>query len=309
MIKPTVVILLSDKRSGSTMFQNELCKHAQIQTVTYSPHTYLETHHWLKAAVMLNMDRRTFASGQVYNGYGSRAGARAYMIDCIQKNVPDFVVPVDDRELIFKGWDALCAKFAHPVFFEKSPQFLAQWCSLSLLLEWVHSTEYNVKVIGLTRNPLSVLYSAYELFHTEPEQRQYGWLEIQKNMLAFQSLLPSDSFMHVKYEDIISHPIESFARVCNFIGVSECPDVGASVHSSSVNKWAKDESFTVQLDESVKLIAQHFDYSDLELSNPGKRVPSRMHPFYHGTKNRFELTVVRFRDRVVRPLKLWLKQR
>jgi len=309
MMKPTVVVLLSDKRSGSTMFQDELCKHADIQTVAYSPHTYLETHHWLKAAVMLDMAPRTFASGKVYSGYGSRAGAKSYMVDCVQKNVPEFKVPDNDRELIFQGWEALCGRFAQPVFFEKSPQFLAQWCSLSLLLEWIQQTDYTVKVIGLTRNPLSVLYSARELFHTDPQQRQYGWLEIQKNLLAFQAMLPAGSYMHVKYEDIITQPVEAFAGICDFIGVEAGASIGTAVHSSSVNKWASDESFTVQLDESVLQVARHFGYSEDELDNPGKMAPSVAGQMVQGMTGGLQLATVRFRDRIARPLKLWLKQR
>jgi len=263
----------------------------------------------LKAAVMLDMAPRTFASGKVYSGYGTRAGARAYMIDCVQKNVPDFEVPDDDRELAFKGWEAMCCRLSTPVFFEKSPQFLAQWCSLSLLLEWIEQTDFTVRVIGLTRNPLSVLYSAQELFHTDPNQRQYGWLDIQKNLLAFQNMLPDGSYMHVKYEDIIEHPVEIFSQICRFIGVQENPEVGRAVHSSSVNKWANDPDFTVQLDETVKQIARHFGYSDAELDNSGKSPSALSQQLYQGTTNRFQLATVRLRDRLIRPLKLWLKQR
>lgn len=268
---PTVVILLSDKRSGSTMFQEELCRHPDIRTVAYSPHTYLETHHWLKAAVLLGMAPETFSGGRVYPGYGSRAGARAALVDCVRGNVPDFAVPDDDRELVFKGWEALCGRFARPVFFEKSPQFLAQWSSLSLMLEWIRQTAYTVKVIGLTRNPLPVLYSAEKLFHTDPEKRQYGWLEIQKNMLAFQALLPPDSFMHVKYEDIISSPVDVFGQVCRFIGVPEHGEPGKGVHGASVGKWKSDPEFTLQLDGTVRMIAAHFGYGDADLDNPGKK--------------------------------------
>ena len=103
MNQRTVVILLSDKRSGSTMIQRELCKHPDIQTVAYSPHTYFETHHWLKGAVLLGRAPETFAGHKVYAGYGSRANARTYLIDCVKTNVPEFQVPEDDRRLVFAG--------------------------------------------------------------------------------------------------------------------------------------------------------------------------------------------------------------
>ena len=138
----TVAILLSDKRSGSTILQDELCKHSGICHVEYSPHTYFETHHWLKAAVMMERPGALYSGGRPYQGYGTRQNARAYMVDTITQNVPEFVIPEDDRRLIFDGWEALCTRFAKPVFFEKSPQFLAEWSSLSLLMEWMEPVSY-----------------------------------------------------------------------------------------------------------------------------------------------------------------------
>ncbi len=307
MSHKTVVVLLSDKRSGSTMFQKELCKHMDIQTVAYSPHTYLETHHWLKGAVMLGMAAETFAGGKVYDGYGSPYNARTYLIDCIKRNVPEFQIPADDRTLVFDGWEALCDKFAQPVFFEKSPQLLAQWAGLSLFLEWIKQTKFRVKIIGLTRNPLSVQYSAFQLFHTTPEKRQYGWMEAQKNMLAFQSLLPEDDFFHVKYEDIIEQPKTTFAAVCEFIGVAKSPELGRNVHSESLTKWKDDSYFTFRLDGAVKQIATGFGYSEDDLENPIKPEP----PLYYRLQKKWEgvykLTMARFKDRFVRPVLLWVR--
>ncbi len=308
-MRKTVVILLSDKRSGSTMFENELCKHPKIQHVEYTPHSYSETHHWLKSAVVLGMAPNFFSGRRVYQGYGSRSSARSYLIDGIKKNVPDFKVPTDDRELVFHGWDALCEQYAKPVFFEKSPQHIAHWASLSLLLEWIKSAAYDVKVIGLTRNPLSVMYSAYELFHTDPGRRQFGWLEIQKNLLAFQMLLPKDIFLHVKYEDIIKQPGPTFADICRFIGVSDGHAIGAGTHGQSVNKWMDDPCFTVRLDETVKQVARHFGYTDEELDNPLKPEPSSWYRVRQRAKGNLVLARARLRDRLVKPLYYRFRQR
>ncbi|VAX11786.1 hypothetical protein MNBD_GAMMA26-1256 [hydrothermal vent metagenome] len=307
-MQKTVVILLSDKRSGSTMFEDELCRHPDIQHVEYTPHSYFETHHWLKAAVVLGMAPETFSGGCVYPGYGSAVGARSYLIDCIKKNVPQFSVPENDRTLIFHGWDALCERFANPVFFEKSPQILAHWASLSLLYEWMQSTDYKVKIIGLTRNPLSVQYSAYKLFHTDPKKRQFGWLETQKNLLAFQALLPVDSFMHVRYEDIITQHKATFARVCGFIGVSEDHGIGSNVHSQSINKWMDDPRFTIRLDETVKQIAYHFGYTDEDLTNPLKTELPRWQKIRERISGGLSSIPVRLRDRWIKPLLLRIKR-
>lgn len=307
MRQKTVVILLSDKRSGSTMFQKEVCKHADIQTVEYSPHTYLETHHWLKGAVILGMSPETFADGKVYDGYGSRANARTYLIDCVRRNVPEFQIPDDDRALVFGGWEALCDKFAQPVFFEKSPQLLSQWAGLSLLLEWIKQTKFRVKLIGLTRNPLSVQYSAFQLFHTSPEKRQFDWMESQKNMLAFQNLLPQGDFFHVKYEDIIEQPAATFATVCEFIGVPKSPNLGGSVHAESLTKWKDDPYFTLCLDPVVKQMALKFGYNREDLENSIKSEPPLSYRLQRSWEKIYKLTLARFKDRVVKPMLLSLK--
>lgn len=303
-----VVILLSDKRSGSTMLQEVLCRHPEISHVGYSPHTYYETHHWLKGAVLLGMAPETFSGGRTYSGYGSQANARAYLIDCVTKNVPEFRVPDDDKELVFQGWEALCKKFSKPVFFEKSPQYLANWASLSLLLEWLDSTEMDVKVIGLTRNPLSVQYSARELFHTNPESRQFGWLDLHKNLLALKTMLPSSSYLQLKYEDIIKKPSEELARTCRFIGVSEVDELCHFVHERSLNKWKSDPEFDMCLDETVKQMARNFGYSDEELDNPPKSGVSQTRKIGYYLNGRRKLIVARFRDRLVRPAILRWRQ-
>jgi hypothetical protein len=98
-LKKTVVVLISDKRSGSTLFQRELLKHRDVNTLAYSPHTFLESHHWLKGAVMLNKNEGLgFSNNKVYGGYGSKANARKYMEDCIVGNNTDFAVPKDDKD-------------------------------------------------------------------------------------------------------------------------------------------------------------------------------------------------------------------
>lgn len=304
---PTVVILLSDKRSGSTMLQDELCKHSGIRHVDYSPHTYFETHHWLKASVVLNRPDALYSGFRRYGGYGTRENARTYLIDTLKGNMPDYEIPKSDEDLIFEGWDALCKTFAQPVFFEKSPQILAEWCALSLLLEWIHRTEMDVKIIGLVRNPLAVQYSAHELFSSDAERRQFGWLNIQRNLLSIQSMLPSEMFKLVRYEDIIADPKRGLADLCDFIGVDYEDEIGASVHAASKEKWRANENYTLQLDPAVRQIAKAFGYQDLDLINPHKPTAATITAMRPNFKTRMKKSIVRLRDRVVRPVYLKLK--
>jgi len=273
-MKPTVVILLSDKRSGSTMFEKELCTHPGINHVAYTPHSYNETHYWLMAACLLGSSRRLFYGHQHYKNYGSRQRVRRLLIQCVQGNIPDFRIPEDDRKLIFEGWQRLCDTYAHPVFFEKSPQHPHHWAALDLMLKWMELTEVQVRFIALIRNPMAVMYSAQKLFMTEPSERQFGWACAYRNMMTMNELVGGDHFLWVRYEDLTAQPKQVFERVLNFIGLGPCDTIGDHVHSSSLCKWHDDRHFILKLDESVVRLARHFGYTDQELYNPAKPAPT-----------------------------------
>lgn len=307
-LQPTVVILLSDKRSGSTVFQTELLNHPQVNGLDYSSHTYLESHHWLKAAVMMGMPQRLFSGGQTYPGYGSRRNARTYMIDTLMGNLPEFVPPAEDKGLIFAGWEALCRHYARPVFFEKSPQVLANWAAISMLLDWMAHTEFNVRLVGLVRNPMAVQHSSEKLFATPPDERQHGWAEIYRNLLALQAIVPQDQLMILRHEDILFDPQKRFADVCRFIGLRPDPNMGQQIHDKTQNRWREDPSYGLQLAPGARQIAMALGYSAAELENPTS--PS-VGTFSHSqsTSRRVAASLFnRFRDRVLRPARMRRKQ-
>ena len=310
----TVVVLLSDKRSGSTMLEEEICKHPDISPVDYTPHTFRETQHFLKGAVMLGMPSVMFMGGKRYTNFGSAANARAYLIDCVRGNVPEFIPPSDDRALVFEGWEALCARFARPVFFEKSPHHLSSWGALSLLLEWIETTPRSVRVIGLTRNPLSVQASAKELFATDPESRQYGWLMKQQNLLTLAAMLPAGIYRHVRYEDVVARPADMLAELFAFIGVDPAPafEQRSAVNAASLEKWREDDTFTLQLAPEVRQMARTFGYSDDELDNPvpSDAAPTKTARLPPARRRRWRMRLRHFAiDRVAKPalmrLDLW----
>ena len=308
-MNPTVVILLSDKRSGSTMFELELCRHPDIRHVDYTPHTYNETHHWLKAACVLNRPAHLFHGGKVYPGYGSRMGARQYLIDGILGNAPDFDVPEDDEQLVFEGWETLCQTFAKPVFFEKSPQYSAHWAALDLILKWMEITEFEVRFIGLVRNPMGVMYSANQLFFTDPAKRQFSWADTYRNILSMKEMVGSGQFHMVRYEDLVSKPREVFDRVCDFIGVERSPEIGKGVHGESTNKWVNDPDFILQLDESVARLAGHFGYEKTDLENPKKSGPTHLKKLSRKLEGFLRLTKARSKDRVLKPLAMKMRSK
>ena len=302
----TVVVLLSDKRSGSTMFQRELCRHPDIRHVQYTPHANHETHHWLKGAVMTGMPAQTFADGKVYQGYGPPRNAHAYLIDCVRGNVPDYQPTGTDKELVFDAFEALCDAYARPVFFEKSPQHLSNWGSLMLLLEWSQCTARTVRFIGLTRNPMAVMHSALAKFHTPPESRQYFWMHSQKNLLAFEQLVPADSFLHCRYEDIIEAPASALREVTEFIGLPANDTVGSGANASSLEKWRGDTSYRFVLDDAVAQLAAGFGYDHLDLDNPHADPGARTDI---SVTQKLKLGRQALKNRLLKPMGLHWKQR
>jgi len=302
----SIVLLLSDKRSGSTMFQAEICRHSAVQTVPYSPHSNLETHWWLMAAVLLELPEQMFSSGRPYDGYGSRRNARAYMLNLLEKCVPDYQPPAGDRALVFDGWEALCNALARPVFFEKSPQFLAHWSALSLILDWIKETKFDVKIVAMVRNPHGTMYSAAAQFGTDPQMRQYGWLEICRNLLAIEQMLPGNSFLKIRYEDLVNSPVDGFAKVCRFAGLEPESAVGSGTHAHSSEKWKMDPGYNLDLDPAVRQMALHFGYTDDELSNLKETTSSVSQKNFK--RQSIRLRVNRFRDRFVQPALLRIRK-
>jgi hypothetical protein len=236
--------------------------------------------------------------------YGSKAAARQYIIDGVEGNVPGFVVPDNDEELIFKGWDTLCEKFSQPVFFEKSPQLIHRQDALSLLLQWIKQTDFDVKIIGLVRNPMAVMYSAQKLFKTDPVERQHGWAESCHNLVEFKGNVGSDQFMLVKYEELIMDAAKGFSDVCSFIGVKPNAEMGKDVHARSVDAWKTASEFTLQLEDSVADVAKGYGYSEEELANPGKTPPTTVQKYFHNVSNKARLIKARIVSWYLKPLYL-----
>jgi hypothetical protein len=260
------------------------------------------------SAVLLDRPDALYMSGKTYDGYGSVANTRAYMHDLLEKCVPDFAIPRDDRELVFEGWEALCTAYARPVFFEKSPQILAQWAALSLIAEWMERTRFTVRIVGLVRNPHSVLYSAARLFGTEPETRQIAWLNGCRNLLSFSQMVPEGSYMQLRYEDLVADPVNVFAQVTRFAGVEPDAGVGGGAHSNSSDKWIRDPNYRLSLDPAVWQMARHLGYAPTELENrskaAGKTSAGRASSVVRKSRS---LWINRLRDRFVQPVLIRLR--
>ena len=160
-----------------------------------------------------------------------------------------------------------------------------------------------MRLVGLVRNPLAVQHSSQKLFGTAPYDRQFGWAEIHRNLLALRQMLPPERLMLIRHEDIIADPQASFARVCDHIGIAPTPDMGSSITDRTQDRWRTDTDYRLTLDPVVIQVARAFGYSDDDLTNPhGAPLdigppPSRPIPDFTTLKNRF-------RDRIYRPIRM-----
>lgn len=288
------------------MFQRELCRNPDVATVAASPHRYLETHWWLMSAVLLGLPEPLFVGGRTYPGYGTAGDARRLMRELLHQNVPDFDAPASDRDLVFDGWEALCLSSGTPLFLEKSPQTLANWAAITLLLQWMECTSMKVRIVGLVRNPHGVLYSASKLFGSDPRTRQFAWMNTYKNLLALEKMLPASAYMRVRYEDLVHDPEAEFRRVTEFAGVPHHSETGAEIQTASEGKWRETPDYSLDLNLAVRQLAGAFGYDSEDLAVPAVKLYLEAVPA-HSLRSRGQRWIARRRDRLVRPAYLRMR--
>ncbi len=192
--------------------------------------------------------------------------ARTDLITLLAQNAPEFVAPADERDLVFAGWRALCMHHA-PVFVEKSPHHLHQWSCLALMMEAAALLpEIDFQFVGLVRNPMDMIYSAWSRWRLPPQRIQFEWLEAYQNLLRFKDLV-GDRLTLVHYESLVTE--ESLARgLCDRLQIDGVSASGTgALHKGSMLKWKSDRSYGFQLDSKVAAVAVKFGYTPEQLSN------------------------------------------
>ncbi|MFZ2099365.1 MAG: sulfotransferase, partial [Oricola sp.] len=229
------LILLSEKSSGSSVFQREICKTAGVHHVQHSEHYEHETLFWLKSAILVCPDREKFLDGTPkFTVEDARKKLRALICE----NCPEFQVPDSNGELVEAGWAALRKTYA-PVFFEKSPHHLQNWAALETMLETLRRLDDDFRIVALVRNPLDVLHSAWARWQSPPETRQHVWRQSHENLLRLLDVLPAERLSLIHYEDLATNPVDILQHICRFAGLPYDPSIGRSIHSKSVNRSAK----------------------------------------------------------------------
>ena len=258
------IIILSAKSSGSSALQNLLTSARDIQKVESTRHYENETLYWTKAASVLGRKQVEMLDSEVPI---PAERARRELVEFLGENVPEFKAPQNDEALVFGGWDALNARYA-PIFLEKSPHHLLQWSCLELIAEAMQRRpDIEYLVIGLIRNPMDVIYSAWSRWRIYPRLKQYEWRSEYENLLKAQSLFGSNLVM-LRYEDMVSQP-DSLKPILRFIGAEDqLARIRESyLHKRSVAKWRQDKKFSFHLDPEVVALAEQFGYQPEEFEH------------------------------------------
>lgn len=263
---PRAILLISEKSSGSTIFQNEMARHPQVMLIEHTEHNEHETQYWLKAACLLEMPADDFLN---HEPPMRRPTARKKLVDLIGTNVPDFRMPDNDEQLVSDGWRALCSRF-RPVFFEKTPHHIQHWAALSLILRYMQSADHDVRIVGLVRNPLAMIHSAWSRWNANLEERQFVWKQSYQNLLRLREALTPEQLLIIRYEDMVSDPASTMRDVCQFADLRCSDAIGSHIHRRSLDTWRVNPTFTLQLDESVAAVAREFGYTDADMENRPK---------------------------------------
>jgi hypothetical protein len=251
------IIILSAKSSGSSALQNLLTSARDIQKVASTRHYENETLYWTKAASILERPQVPMLDSEVPI---PAERAKKELIEFLQENVPSFQVPQNDEALVFGGWEALATQYA-PIFLEKSPHHLLQWSCLELVAEAMgRRPDVEYLVIGLVRNPMDVIYSAWSRWRIYPRLKQYEWKREYENLLKARSLFGQRMVM-LRYEDMVSDP-ESLSPILKFIGAEDqlARLRDNYLHKRSVAKWRQDKKFSFHLDPDVVALAVKLGY-------------------------------------------------
>ena len=256
------ILILSNKSSGSSAVQRLLAQAADLKCVENTRHFENETLYWTKAASLLQLPQRDMLDSEVPIAPDD---AKQDLLKLLADNVPDYIPPMGDRALIFDGWRQLCDRYS-PIFLEKSPHHLLQTSALDLIIEAIEQLQGEVDflLVGLVRNPMDVMYSAFRRWRTSPEALQDEWLVAYENLRNLKEKL-SNRVIIVRYEDLVNS-LEPLAPVFDFCETTVGENL-ETLKEGSLLKWKGDRTFGFTLAPEVYELATAYGYTNAQLTN------------------------------------------
>jgi len=264
----SAIVILSAKCAGSTALHRALERSPEIRAASWTEHEELETLYWTKAASILGRHQEPMLESTV--PYPADVARRSLDRFLVENGVEGLGARPDEAELIDRWIDL--RRLHEPCFLEKSPHHLRQVAALELLAEAMQRDEgCTYLVIGLVRNPLDVVYSAWRRFRYRPEAYQWEWAATYAH-LTVAARLYGDRFVQLRYEDLVVDPTGLFDRVADLVGVPASTwDDRGGLHGTSLGRWSTDPAFGFSLHPDVVQAARALGYEDDVLRNPQAR--------------------------------------
>ena len=252
------------------MVQRLLAQATNLKCVEKTRHFENETLYWTKAASLLQLPQRDMLDSEVPIAPDD---AKQDLLKLLANNVPGYIPPMGDRALIFDGWRQLCDRYS-PIFLEKSPHHLLQTSALDLIVDAIEHLQGEVDflLVGLVRNPMDVMYSAFRRWRTSPEALQYEWLAAYENLRNLKEKVDNSlperlrqRVVIVRYEDLIDS-LEPLAPVFDFCETTAGENT-KTLKGESLLKWKSDRTFGFTLAPEVYELAAAYGYTDTQLAN------------------------------------------
>jgi hypothetical protein len=103
--------------------------------------------------------------------------------------------------------------------------------------------------------------SAYELFGTNPELRQFGWLDAYRNLFFIKGLLDEHAVEIIRYEDLVHEPALIFGQISSRLGIDVWDSKSfKSIRPDSVNRWQNSSLLNNGLNMYVEILANFVGY-------------------------------------------------
>lgn len=171
---------------------------------------------------------------------------------------------------------------------DKTPEYTAH-------LPLLHGLFPEAQYIHIVRDGRDVALSGYRMHfgakNAYAAARQ--WSHVLSQVQAFALTMPNDAFMELRYEDLLTNPVETFARIIAFLDIED-PDgqVSATVGQSAAHdlragnfgKWKRDLSRREQ-DMFVAIAGSHLARYGYETAAPVRSAPGYLGALYWEADN------------------------
>lgn len=258
------IILLSTKSSGSSAFQEYVRINYGAQVLSYTPHHENETLFWTKAASILSLPQARMYRSVV--PYTPEVALKA-LDDLLMRNGIKEDYTLDTEKNIIKAYKQL-ANTCSPFFFEKSPHHLYNWSNIQLLLRAIEQLKDDIDfhIVGLVRNPLDTIYSAWSRWKYIPFDFEKEWLQSYENLLRLKDNTQREVTIF-NYEEI---GLDN-AKIDKFLTSIGCERKISvepyAIHQHSISKWREDGLFGHKLSRRTIELALKLGYHREEVNN------------------------------------------